>query len=80
MISNKVFMDTRSLFLRQQQPWWNGWEICNVIEIKNNEMLQSLLVERKYKTVLVKEEFLQKKIQKKEDVFVDFTTNSLTER
>ena len=51
-----------------------------MIEIKNNEMLQSLLVERKYKIVLVKEEFLQKKIQKKEDVFVDFTTNSLTER
>ena len=45
--SNKVFIEARSLFPCQQQNWWNGWEIYNVIEIKNNDMLQLFLGERR---------------------------------
>ena len=42
-------------------------------------MIQSFLVERSWNLVFVKEEFLHKNIQKKEDVFGDLTTK-VTER
>ena len=45
--------------------------------IEKNERLQSFSRKGPESVVYAKEVFLQKKIQKKENVFVDFTTNSL---
>ena len=52
-----------------------------MIEIKKNEMLQSFFSRKGLESVVfVKEEFLHKKIQKREGIFGDLTTNSLTDR
>ena len=48
------------LFANRKKTWWNGWEVmrlCNAIEIKNNEMIQSFLVETSWN-----QWFLSKKI------------------
>ena len=49
--SNKVFIESQRLLFCQQKEDIMEWlrdRICNVIEIKNNEMIQSLLVERSW--------------------------------
>ena len=49
-----------------------------MLEIKNNEMFQSLSSKEEPESVVfVQEVFLYKKIQEKEDVFVDLITNFL---
>ena len=47
--SNKVFIECQRLFFCQQKKdmmQWPRGRLCNVIEIKNNEMIQLFLVER----------------------------------
>ena len=64
--SNKIFMEIHSLFLHQQQTWWNGWEICNVFGIRNNEMFQSFFVERSWKQwFLSKKSFCTRRFRKR---------------
>ena len=46
--SNKVFIESQRLFLCQQKEDMIEWQrdrLCNVNEIKNNEMIQSFLIE-----------------------------------
>ena len=46
--SNKVFIESQRLFLWQQKEDMIEWprdRLCNVNEIKNNEMIQSFLIE-----------------------------------
>ena len=46
--SNKVFIESQRLFLCQQKEDMIEWprdRLCNVNEIKNNEMIQSFLIE-----------------------------------
>ena len=45
---NKVFIESQRLFLCQQKEDMIEWQrdrLCNVNEIKNNEMIQSFLIE-----------------------------------
>ena len=47
--SNKVFIESHRLFFCQQKEDMMEWprdRLCNVIKIKNNEMIHSFLVER----------------------------------
>ena len=67
--NNKVFIEGGSFFLRQQQTWWNSWEICNVIEIKKNEMLQSFLVEKGWNQWFLSKKSFCTRRSKKEKVF-----------
>ena len=67
--NNKVFIEGGSFFLRQQQTWWNSWKICNVIEIKKNEMLQSFLVEKGWNQWFLLKKSFCTRWSKKEKVF-----------
>ena len=57
--SNKVFIKSQRLFLKEKihDGEWPKDRLCNVIEIKNNEMIQLFLVERSWN-----QWFLSKKI------------------
>ena len=58
--SNKVFIESQRFFFCQQKEDMMEWprdRLCNVTEIKNNEMIQLFLVERSWK-----QWFLSKKI------------------
>ena len=59
--SNKFFSESQKLFFFCQQKEdmmeWPRDSLCNVIEIKNNEMIQLFLVERSWN-----QWFLSKKI------------------
>ena len=85
--SNKVFIKLRRFFCQQKEDMmeWLWDRLCNVIEIKNNEKIQSFLVERTWNQwFFFEEDFLHQETQKKEDVFRDLTTvrriRILTER
>ena len=48
--SNKVFIESQRLFFCQQKEDMMEWpsdRLCNMIEIKNNEMIQPFLVEKR---------------------------------
>ena len=46
-ISNNVFIESQGLFSLPTEGWLRD-RLCNVIEIKNNGMIQSFLVERSW--------------------------------
>ena len=57
------------------------YRLCNATESKNNEMIQSFLVERrKNQSFLSKKSFRKRTCRKKEHAFGDLTTNSLRGR
>ena len=59
--NNKVFIESQGLFFfcqkKEDTMKWSRDRLCNMIEIKNNEMIHLLLVERSWN-----DWFLSKKI------------------